>query len=649
MIRLRTLGALDLRGSDGEELTAVLAQPRRVALLVFLALTARRGPHSRDALLALFWPERDDDSARNALSQALHFLRRHLGTETFLTRGAADVGIAPEGIWCDASAMEDALGSGRLSEAIDLYRGDFLDGFHVSGAPEFTRWLEAERSRLAARYAHALEAIATTHELEGNAAGASGWWRRLAARDPLSSRVALRLMKALADAGDRGAALHHARVHEALLREELNAAVTPEISALVARLQSSVVAGPTASQRGSTRAEAAESAQTMVAPVTGAASSSSHGAAAHSEQAPAVNADARPVRRSWQRRTAVAACGLLVTVAIAFLTASRRSGDDHLLSLYRKGQLAEISRSLVGLQTARAAYELARKRDSSFALAYVGLSSVHVLMADNAYAPVRASLDSARDLAIRAVRLDSTLADTRVARAITLGNAREFDAAEREFLSALELEPGNARAHYWYSVMLVATGRGKDALEHVTRAEALDPVPPRGLPAIKRYAHWLITGERPYLDSAVTARRPILQLEPSEPWARAREAVELAEIGRCPDAKLEIERAQQHVPRGNFRMMVPVIELLWLCDDRELARARLEEMKLLPGVEEHGYRVAMVHAYFGDVDSALTWLERHQWTMSQMSGLSADHAFDSLRSDQRFHAFLGKLGLRPSP
>ena len=55
MIELRTLGAVDLRSADGVELRAVLVQPKRTALLAYLAVADPRGFHRRDSLLALFW------------------------------------------------------------------------------------------------------------------------------------------------------------------------------------------------------------------------------------------------------------------------------------------------------------------------------------------------------------------------------------------------------------------------------------------------------------------------------------------------------------------------------------------------------------------------------------------------------------------
>ena len=64
MLRLTLLGPLDLRGEDGNELRAVLRQPKRLALLACLALTANGAYRRRDALLGLFWPDLDQEHAQ---------------------------------------------------------------------------------------------------------------------------------------------------------------------------------------------------------------------------------------------------------------------------------------------------------------------------------------------------------------------------------------------------------------------------------------------------------------------------------------------------------------------------------------------------------------------------------------------------------
>src|SRR5215208_5033511 len=239
MIRLRTLGALDLRSSENQELRSVLAQPKRAALLAYLALaTPRGGSHRRDTLLALFWPELDTEHARNALSQAVHFLRRSLGAEALVGNNGDGLSLQRADFWCDALAFEDALEAGRPTDALDLYRGELLEGFHVADAPEFEQWLEVQRSRLGSLYDKALEIMAEQHQASGDWGGAVREWRRLAGRGPYNSRITLRLMQAQAAAGDPAGAVQHARVHEALLREELDVAPDPQIAAFVRQLQS---------------------------------------------------------------------------------------------------------------------------------------------------------------------------------------------------------------------------------------------------------------------------------------------------------------------------------------------------------------------------------------------------------------------------
>jgi serine/threonine-protein kinase len=236
MIRLRALGALDLRGSEDQELRVLLAQPKRAALLAYLALATPRGLHRRDTLLALFWPEHDTEHARNALSQAVHFLRRSLGAEVLVAANGDGLGLDWRDFWCDATAFEEALEAGRSVDAIELYRGDLLEGFHVADAPDFERWLDTERARLGDRYGKALESIAAEREASGDYRDAVRLWRRLASRDRYNSHVALRLMRALTAAGDPAGALQHARMHETLLREDLAIAPDPAIGALVSEL-----------------------------------------------------------------------------------------------------------------------------------------------------------------------------------------------------------------------------------------------------------------------------------------------------------------------------------------------------------------------------------------------------------------------------
>src|SRR5688572_14242109 len=135
MRELLTLGRVRLASDDCDS-TPAGAQPKRLALLAYLALETSEGPVRRDALLALFWPELGEEEARRALRQGLHHLRRVVGDDVIITAGD-ELGLDERSFRCDAVAFDRLVGEGRFEEALALYRGEFLDGFHVDDvAPE---------------------------------------------------------------------------------------------------------------------------------------------------------------------------------------------------------------------------------------------------------------------------------------------------------------------------------------------------------------------------------------------------------------------------------------------------------------------------------------------------------------------------------
>ena len=214
VIHLRTLGAVDLRDEHGGELRLALAQPKRLALLVYLAIASPAGFHRRDTMLSLFWPEMDQERARRALRQAVHFLRSTLGSHVVQTRGGEDIGLASDALSCDVRAFDDALARGAQAEALELYRGDLLDGFFISDASaDFEEWLEQVRVRLRQRAIGAAWSLSDEHAAAGRGAQAAEWARWAAARAPDDERAQRRLMSLLDRQGDRTGAL---RVYEQL-------------------------------------------------------------------------------------------------------------------------------------------------------------------------------------------------------------------------------------------------------------------------------------------------------------------------------------------------------------------------------------------------------------------------------------------------
>src|SRR5262249_22247259 len=156
---------------------------------------------TRDALLAYLWPDADEERGRRALTQAVYALRRDLGSDDAFV-GVKDLRLNPDLVQVDAIEFRDAIAAGALERAAELDRGPFLEGFHLPGAESFERWVEDERSGLQHAYTDLLHQLAERCSARSEHRAAVGWLRRLAAHDPLNSRIACQLMESLAAQGD---------------------------------------------------------------------------------------------------------------------------------------------------------------------------------------------------------------------------------------------------------------------------------------------------------------------------------------------------------------------------------------------------------------------------------------------------------------
>jgi TolB-like protein/DNA-binding SARP family transcriptional activator/Tfp pilus assembly protein PilF len=234
MYRLRTLGgAAVLR--DGSLLDSFTGQRKLIALLALLGAAGRRGV-SRERLAALLWPESDMERARGSLKQSLHMLRRQFGT-TEIVAGSVELRLNEEQIESDVEQFMAAVQAGDSMRAVDLYGGPFLDGFHLTGAPEFEQWMEEHRALLARRHAESLEAVAHASQQRGAFTEAAALWRRLQASDPFSARAVTGLMETLVAVGERGTALRAGDAYVTLMREELGVGADAAVTSLLQRLR----------------------------------------------------------------------------------------------------------------------------------------------------------------------------------------------------------------------------------------------------------------------------------------------------------------------------------------------------------------------------------------------------------------------------
>jgi len=236
---LKVLGGASIQTPSGP-LAGRAAQRRRIALLAMLAVARERGM-SRDKLIAYLWPEQDAEHGRPLLSDSIYRVNQALGAEAIVGAGE-DLRLSPEALPSDVGAFENAIDAADWQRAVEQYGGPFLDGFFLAEAEEFERWATTERDRLGRAYARAIEALSESAERRGDAVEAVRWWRALAAHDPYSSRVVVRLMRALDRSGDRAAALQHARIHATLLAEEFGTEPDAAVAELAASMRAQLIA-----------------------------------------------------------------------------------------------------------------------------------------------------------------------------------------------------------------------------------------------------------------------------------------------------------------------------------------------------------------------------------------------------------------------
>src|SRR4051812_34943537 len=117
MIRFQTLGSLDLRNGDLASYAELTGQHKRIALLAYLSIEYAGRFCRRDTLLGVFWPELETSAARNALSQALHQLRRVLGAGVIVSRGQEEVGVDASRLVCDAAEFRALANAGDHDRA----------------------------------------------------------------------------------------------------------------------------------------------------------------------------------------------------------------------------------------------------------------------------------------------------------------------------------------------------------------------------------------------------------------------------------------------------------------------------------------------------------------------------------------------------
>jgi predicted ATPase/DNA-binding SARP family transcriptional activator len=223
-LEVTLLGAPEVR-LDGNVVTEFRSS-KAEALFYYLATT--RQPHTRATLANLLWEEWDENGARVNLNKTLSNLRQVFGDYLSITRQTVAFNDESNH-WIDVACFEEgALPESNvvtLSNAISLYRGEFLEGFHVDAAA-FELWMALERTQWRESAMQALSRLIDYHESQGDLAEAITVVRRMLNLEPWREEAHRRLMRLLARTGQRSAALAQYEICKQALADEL--AVEPD-------------------------------------------------------------------------------------------------------------------------------------------------------------------------------------------------------------------------------------------------------------------------------------------------------------------------------------------------------------------------------------------------------------------------------------
>lgn len=657
MIELRTLGGLQLRGPPAGDYRAVLAQPKRLAMLAYLALAHPGRFARRDTVVALFWPELDADHARSALRQTLSFLRRALGNDALLSGGCDAIAVNTSVVHCDAVAFDQACNGDDLQRAAELYQGDLLEGLYVSdAAPELEHWIEDERSRLRLRARQVVWQLAARREAEGNIPLAAEHARHAAALFPLDEAGLRRLILLLEKLGDYAGAVRHYETFNDRLAREFEVEPAAETAALMLRVRSRIGGAAVNGENGGVRvAHSNPVAPTRLDrpndPTPAGPTRMDRPNVPTPSVEPAALPELRRAHPGWRRAAILLAAAITGLIGVAIGVQARQApappmeetADPLAQELYIKARVAWGQHTFAGLNTAAEYLEEAVRRDPSFARAYGMLALSYVFMPYFGQVAPHDAYPRAQAAAHRALELNPALAEPTYAQAhLSASFLWDWNESDRLFRRALDLNPEDPIAHLLYGGFLSATGRLDAGLAEFEVARVLDPSSRWILNEFARRLIW--AGQH---DRAMTELRSALRLEPNFP--RAHRTLGLLHVvqGRYAEAIDEFTKAC--VLGGNRPF-----DLSALAHGHVLLGERAEAERILADLEARQQReyvppfaIATIHVSLGRTDDAFAWLDRAADARDPLLAWTVQYEpmLDPIRADARFEALRRRMRL----
>jgi len=318
-----------------------------------------------------------------------------------------------------------------------------------------------------------------------------------------------------------------------------------------------------------------------------------------------------------------------------------RAVDPAAHEAYLKGRYLWRQRTAESLKQSLDRFEQAIQKDPGYAEAYAGLADAYTVMVVNDHVAERVGMPQAEAAAQKALSLDDTLAEAHTSLAVVKFDFdRDPVSAEREFRTALNLDPGYATAHHWYGMMLMWLGRFQQASEQIQQAHDLDPFSLGITVALaSNYYFW-----RRYEDSLALTRE-VQAANPSFYIVHSLLALNLAKKGMTEAAISEFEKSLA-LERHPYTLMW-LGNLYAISGRRQQALLLVEELARRSGPNQsYAYPTAVIWAGLGEFDKALDLLDKaFEQRETDLTMMKVEPCLDRLRPNPRFQRLMRRLGL----
>lgn len=310
---------------------------------------------------------------------------------------------------------------------------------------------------------------------------------------------------------------------------------------------------------------------------------------------------------------------------------------------YIKGRFILEKKTVDEAHLAIRYFEDAVAKDPNYALAYTGLADAYFTIADEddkmSYGETMARCRAA---AMKSLELDDTLAESHLSHALVLFNYDwDWDAAEREFARAIELNPNYTPARHEFSHFLMAMGRTEESLRESKTALELEPL------SVKMNVHlawhYLRAGQN---DEAIAQGRRTLEMSPNYIRAHHFIGIALYKQQKYDEAINELEKTNSL--RGEGTEGVGSLGHVYAAAGRRKNAERILEGMLKKSESGYvsPYDMAIIYAGMGNKDQAFAWLDKaFQERNGSIPMLQVDYFLDSLKGDPRFSDLLKRAGL----